>query len=838
MSDGTSGQGYNMEAFASPFYRLNSGSDDASPVVAGDGTPAATTSNSSPAQQVPSLSLDNNSGCIRLTPLVSLNFTSTLTGDAFWYTASRPVVSGSYLPSGHTYTSENGNFTYVPSNSMVGSVGTIQNSQSPDPTDIQQFTHSYFKVYGSDWGWQWNGTALDQISSSVPYQSNNIWSPNGGTDENGWKEEYLELASSTGDTPETIIRSGISNNPAYMFAGQDPGPISLFIDIPGSVYNDVTNNIAAEYSITSEFSLPLNSSFSFAFKIKKNYGDLLGGNNASPAGLPYIRLYFGGQYAFQYDGQSAYFVPDTTVGDTDTWDYQKIKGLKLDPYNKMVAHGSNDGAVILVFECIGSFIVITNALDVGAFDTYEKRPGWGYDVNKNNNNEGDPILATFPTSALTVGVRAVHATFSYIPIVYPLSGTITSNRFVLENTNFDDVVATSSDTTETMGGDVEANIVSTDDSFFYFIEVVRGLQVDCSPSVCYVDIRSKPTFSAATVTIPPLTEIRDLSVTLGMDSQGGSFAIDNSDGAASTLSAIFPVEISAGWNNDNAVIFKGYAQSQNNAQFTNNALATYSLMGADCVLTDAILINAPIYDGFLDNEAVQDIIDRAGWLGDTNIQGGNYQLSIPAYGIPPKYMFPMGTSALEAIRQIAIAANMWAYVDGLGVFNYIPPFSPNPVVTPDVWTSISQYTDTSNIRNAVLVVGLANYDSKDGISLIFSISKDTTTSLIPWNRWIIYQDAKVNTQADADAICQRLFTSWNRERFLIQGTVWGDNTIIPFGGVIPDLVKDTLGLKGTYRILTCNHTMNSDDNTGYFVTLEAEYDDGTATNSYVDWWTT
>ena len=283
----------------------------------------------------------------------------------------------------------------------------------------------------------------------------------------------------------------------------------------------------------------------------------------------------------------------------------------------------------------------------------------------------------------------------------------------------------------------------------------------------------------------------------------------------------------------------------------NQSTVTFSLIGADQPLKDAIAVNLPIYDGYDDGDAIKDLLARGGWMGSSNVDGG-YQLSVPDPLTPPSFKFAMGTSIMTCIRNIAFpTAGKWAFVDNYGVFNYVTQSAeygevigtfkevPSFEGSYDEWLSLSGIKVYSEVNNAVLVVGLSSGEP----SPIVSIHTDPGNSIgfmisdtyLGWLKWVIYQDAKINSAEAAAGIANKLFQNNNRGRITMQGRLWGNPALVPWMKLQVDLLTDNVGIPdGSYwRILSANHVLDG-DNGSYFVDVEVEYID--PRYQYSSWW--
>lgn len=786
----------------------------------------------------PSLSFDSNSGCTRLTPLLSWNYFSLLSSSAFWY--ERPL-DGNFtvgftgtLKKGNAYTviaappqpEANANIVGLPTpvTPVVGAVAAVVSTKNQTVNQVSGIGRT--RSYTNSW--------VDQQSATANNHMNNWFVPTNL--ENAWKEMATsEIASLSNDDsiPNFLIRS----NYDFFKCGQDPLPLTD----PTSKYTNLDANLAEEYILTSSFTLPENSSFAITWKVYNM--EATSGQSADPKGKGYFRVYWAA-YCFQFNGTDAMFCPNT-AGEEASWTFHPVGGLKLQPRN-------NKELITLIFEVIGDHIVISNAIDTGDPDHRDKRPSWGYTDLENFTTLADSFGITVPATNLVIGVRAMDIAWSYIPVVYPPQGTLSvanlETGYSISGLRSSNVV----DTHNVMGG--YTNVVPTiSDSntgtFGYTIKIHREATVDKSPALRSFELIADPAYTAISIAAFPVTNrIRACSLRLGTESQEGSLTFDNRDGLLSSVGGIIPCEISTGWAGSPSItsttIFKGFITNQGTTKSSNQSHAEFNLVGSDLVLKDAIALNLPIYDGWDSGEAIQDLINRGGWASTSDIQTGDYQLTVGVLK-DPVWKFALGQSIMACIRDIARAAGYWAFVDNLGVFHYIQQsvgygefigtYREVPTLNAyDEWQSLGGIKASDDARNATLVVGVELGVNELPIP-IASVQTDPggtvgdylSDTIIPWLRWQIYQDPKINTVEAAQGIASKLFSNSNRLRLTISGALWGDPMLLPWQKIGIQLRRDDVGIPGgaQWRITNALHTVNADDRTNYVCNLECEYID-------------
>lgn len=807
----------------------------------------------------PSMVFDKNTGTARLTPLLSYRYFSVLSTKS-WWTESLPGSASAASTSQAKKTNRGNSFeiisrTYNPN----------ADSNSPGGGSGSKYM---LKVFGYGEARTLADTFVDSQSAVAAHHYNNILLAS-DTD-NAWREEAItELAlaiqqydSSSGSVlPLRLIRP----NMAYFICGQDPTSADMVSARFSSGTVGILSYLTAERILTTQEALPKNSSFAIQWHFYADFLKLfipksISSTVKSQHASGYFRVYFGGKYCFQFNNPDAYFIPDTTQP-KDKWIFMPIDTLKLsDP-------GNTKTLITLIFEVVGNSILISNAGEPQKHDPLSTRSSWSYtpleDVTFDAPNPGTHSNElTIESKQLVFGVCGLDIAFTYIPVVYPKRGRLSVRNTGVEDTGYSLAgikVHEIKDSAASMGGEVKAEIIKDSGKFGYDIDVYRG-EVDKSPAVYSVEIQSPVALSTVGYSVDLNgAGIRKLDLTLGVNSQSGSVTISNRNGYLSRLGGIFPVTISCGWNDGSGQtsvepIFKGFAENQNTEKNQSSTI-TLSLIGKDRVLVDALAFNLPIYDGYDDATAIDDLLQRAGWNGESNLEGG-YQLSIPAYGVPPRWMFPLGKSIMSCIQDIALAAGKWAFVDHLGVFNYIHQkagYGGNlPTVYQEIptkgefdeWLVLGGSRESGDARNAVMVVGLTGQGLDNPIP-VWAVKKDEggtigdmqSSCYIPWYRWIVYQDAKITDASEAQKIAEQLFQNNNRLRINIQGRVWGDPKIVPWKQFYTNLALDDVGIpdgsQAKFRVLSAQHTLNAEEGT-WFTSIMAEYVDPTVT--YANWW--
>jgi hypothetical protein len=821
------------------------------PVSAGSQSPSVTADQASDGYNKASLSFDSGSGCLRLTPMLSWNYFSLLDSSSYWYERYIGGAVGAVgtLPKGNAYIVQKFSVPNGGDSNVTGEPTPVTPVTGTKPIG-DQYTHfQYFnKVSGIGQTRSFNISYVDQQSAGASNQSGNFFAAT-NTD-NAWKEQLTtEFATlSNSDTvPNVLIRSNFD----YFRCGEDP---ALLYD-PTTKYSSQSSNLAAEYILTSNFDLPSNASFAITYHVYST--NQTQGQATDPVGQGYFRVYWA-SYCFQFNGTEASFCGDTSNSDKTQWVFQPIYGLKLTTQNRKTL-------ITLIFEVVGNSIVISNAIDIGNKDERDKNPSWSYTDLENLDPTSFGI--SVPASSMTIGVRAMDIAFSYIPVVYPPRGqmivTSTQTGYSINGLNVTGQV----DTHEIMGGQTQivTNVVDASvGSFGYTITISRGSQPDATPALFSVSIASQPSFTGISIAaFPTLNRVRRVNCGLGQESQSGSLTLDNRDGVLSTVGGVLPCQISVGWMGDPETggpglpaqqIFNGFITNQGTVKNPNSSSVDFSLVGLDLVLKDAIAVNLPIYDGYDSGEAVNDLLVRGGWQGNTNVQTGGYQLNVSANPPSPVWMFPLGKSIMDCIHEISVHAGYWAFVDCTGTFNYIPmsnaygnqlgTYNEVPQLNGyNEWLSLSGMKQSQDVRNAVLVVGLQMLT--DNIPIPISavrtdaggtVGNYLSPTLIPWLRWYVLQDPKINTAEAAAGIAEQLWQNNNRLRIGVSGMTWGSPIILPWSQFSINLITDNIGIPpgAKWRILNVNHSLNADDRSNYTCEIQAEFIDGRY--SYSSFW--
>lgn len=793
----------------------------------------------------PSLSFEPNSGCVRLTPILSWNYSSSLAHSAFWYErTSQALGTKGTLPKGNTFEIVE---IPVPEDATGNTVGLpffVSDLTGKRPTAVSDKSHILLaKVYGSSAIREFDTTFADKLSNQTEYHKTNIFVPNGASGAGGWRETLTTewtKPSNLDAVPPTLITSQLG----FFKLGQDPAYVASTDQA-----KTFQQNLATEYGCTSGFTLPENASFAITFSPLTPPAT---SSADSPEGKPYFRVYWGGRYCFQFSNPEAAFCPDTTNQDKKKWVFEPVGGLNL-------TSGGTKTLITLLFEVIGQAVVITNVSQAGDPDKQGKRPSWAYQdlVNLDIRSGG----LTVPSGKIGIGIRNMSISWSYIPVVYPKMGRMSVKNLETNNSLVGLRVNKKADTTRVMGGTVQVHPSITNanlGAFSFDVEIQRENTVDKSPALYSVELISDP-ISVAITNRPINTRKRltEVNLQLSLEQQAGTVSLDNRDGMLSDYGGVVGCTIKTGWAGSGSqvaptTIFQGFMELSSGTKTTNSSNVTFSLMGADRRLRDAIAINLPIYDGWADTEAVQDLLQRAGWMGNTNIEAPQFQLSIPGPNVPPSYMFPLGKSILECIREIATHAGAWAYVDHLGVFNYIQmnqqygelveTFGEAPQRGRyNEWLALGSGRSSEEVRNAVIVIGMSCAD-ENLTGPVMAIRTDNGSqvghylgnTLLPWLRWLVYPDPKINNAGVATKVAEQLWQNNNRLKINATGKVWGHPKLVPWKKILINQEIDHIGNPGgPWRIISANHHLSMNP-TEYYCTLEVEWVD--PRYSYASWW--
>lgn len=788
----------------------------------------------------PSLVLEPNSGCLKLNPILSWNYSSVLPDSYYWYESWNFSNQGTLRKGNKHQKASIDPSKFIADDNICGlpSAVSIGGTRGTGESIASVFQNQVFGLGGTR-NFSDSGSFVDNESAVTIHHAENIFVPTNIP--NAWREiqstefaQFNAVSGNSSNVPKTLIRSNLS----YFKCGQDPNTISA----PLTQWANTTQNLGNEYILTSLHPIPENCSFAIAFNVFSHYKE--SGNNGL-FGEAYFRVYFGGKYLFQYNGEQAAFCPDTSDSNPDNWDMIPVTGLKLS--NKGNATGKHS-LIVLVFEPVGRHLVISNELDNPDPNSQGERPSWAY-IDWENYTATD--MFNIPECNLVVGVRAMDVAFSYVPVVYPTSGTLTVSNvhtdYAIDGLEFHDNPHTN--TCSVMDGKIEVpiNIVdSTQGIFGYTIFLQRGDAPDKTPALYAIELRSPPDYTnIGTREILTDNRVRKVNLAMGVQQTTGTLVLDDRDGAMADAYGYLAVSISVGWAGDQTLgpklVFNGIAAPRNAVKSSNQSYMEFSLLGRDIILRDAIAFNLPIYDGMLADEAITDLLNRGGWGNyPANVNSGGYQLSIPSDLTAPTYFFPMGRSIWDCIQDIAKHAGCWAYVDNLGQFNFIKMNNgfnvvatykevPGDIGSYDEWRTLSGYRNMSEVRNATLVVGLNEFAQpiiavrKDDAGSVGSFADSTS---VPWLRWIVYQDARLNTPEACQLVSEHLYQNNTRIQAMVEGQVWGNPQLVPWLAISLNLKTDDVGIPSSnvWRIVTANHALDGD--TGdYVVNLECEYVD-------------
>ena len=795
----------------------------------------ATAAQASDGLNVSSLVFDDHSGCVLLRALLSWNYSSLLSRESFWYerTSSTYVAAEGSLPKGNAFKTIELVISDDTTANLVGEPIPVTQMDLPRPTDKATHKHLIDKVFGLA-GSRVNASVnwVDKQSSATSNHYNNYFIPT--NPDNGWREVLTtEFASlSKNGTPHTLIRTNLD----FFKCGQNPA----LVGDSAKKHEKSDQNMAAEYVLTSAFEIPKNGSFAITFH---TYSIKTEGLPNTPTGKGYFRIYWA-KFCFQFNGEASVCL-NTSDSDKTKWVFEPVTGLKLT---------SQDGKqlVTLVFELIDSWLSIST--DMAGLD--DESTSWATDLSLLITDGSDPstFLLNVPASKLVIGVRAMDIAFSYIPVVYPPKGSLTVAKQQTDQSVKNLKLTKTVDTCEQMGGSSKTVInKGTKEEFGYTITLARDATVDRSPALHHIELLADPTLVGISIrNIVTRNRVRRISANLNLNNQSGSITLDNRDGNLADVGGIMPCTIAVGWSGETSVepttILKGFITNQGTTKHSSQSTADFQLIGSDMIVSDAVSFNLPIYDGWDGGEAVDDMLTRSGWQGGRNIQQGDFQL--PVSGIASAiFRFPNGAPIMNCIQDVAGQAGYWAFVDNFGVFNYIEmtagygdtlgTFREVPhVAAYDEWLSLSGVKDSTNARNALMVIG-ANEEYTAGIAVVRKdeegeIGNYLGDTMIPWLRWHVYQDPKINTQEAAEKRAEQMWQNNNRLRLSLTGSVWGHPKFVPWSKLSIQLQKDDIGIPGgaQWRILDAHHQLDADHGT-YVCNLGVEYVDNRY--SYASW---
>ena len=246
----------------------------------------------------------------------------------------------------------------------------------------------------------------------------------------------------------------------------------------------------------------------------------------------------------------------------------------------------------------------------------------------------------------------------------------------------------------------------------------------------------------------------------------------------------------------------------------------------------------------------------------------SFTLSLPNRGDTPLYMFTLGTSIWSCVGEIAKVTGWWYFFHPIdGMFHYCPPFtSSNSTVYQEIaqGTSITQYNemyaltelkDVTDFRNGVIVEGmdmtqdvpapiaqvyktdLTNTASTNIFNTVSAGGSSAVMGYVPWYRWTIIPDAKLNTPGTVQWVANRTFSNLTRPHITGQFKSFGNPTLYPLDIILLNLNNDTIGLPPTsqFRILGMTDTVEmSAEHSCYESRFELEWHDDQLSKGA--WW--
>ena len=116
-----------------------------------------------------------------------------------------------------------------------------------------------------------------------------------------------------------------------------------------------------------------------------------------------------------------------------------------------------------------------------------------------------------------------------------------------------------------------------------------------------------------------------------------------------------------------------------------------------------------------------------------------------------------------------------------------------------------------------------------------SVGNFMSDCIVPWWRWVVYMDAKLNTPEAVDGVARLLLSNNNRIRNTISAQMWGNPNLVPWNKISLSQVRDHVGDPGgQWRIINATHSIDADSGGDYTTTCECEYID--SRYQYTTWW--
>lgn len=615
--------------------------------------------------------------------------------------------------------------------------------------------------------------------------------------------------------------------------------------------------------VVSDFQLNANASFFLAFKLH----DAVKYNRDDP-NAPLFQLIWGESYVFEYRAGYMRFTDKGADAVEQSWvdvtGVSRGTGFPLADKDKEV--------VFLLFQVLSNTIVIHNAQDfAGKGDKKRAQPSRGWAFNALSSSfEGISV----PADYVKVGFRGASGWFSFFPCVYVTEGKITSRDFELGHPVTNLELTTQKFIPEDDGGNdlgevTEDGTISGGGTKYRFeVTLTRDTEVtNRTPELYGVTADSDPIFSVAGFNFPSLEDrIMSVDINLGVLDHSATVLVDNTDGAFKDQVGMFPFTIETGWyRKDGSVAsgtrFFGFVERIDTKKTDSISTATFSCIGRKAQLEDAKAVNLPIYDGFVHVTAIQDLLKRSGYpdyAGMITSRGtpltatdANFKLPLPLPSESPIFNFALGTSIWSCIAEIARQTGYWYFFSPQGTFYYCPPFIEATVRTfqeiataagtYDELYALSELKDTSDVRNAVLILGLDQAPKVPiPISWVYhaDLTNTTVPGYIPWLRWVIIPDAKINNVAVAQFMGTRIVKNLARPRYTCSFKTWGQHDLNPLDSVGINLINDTIGLPTAlgppiFRVLAIHD--NLDFKQGMYTSvIDVEYHDPVLSRDA--WW--
>lgn len=413
---------------------------------------------------------------------------------------------------------------------------------------------------------------------------------------------------------------------------------------------------------------------------------------------------------------------------------------------------------------------------------------------------------------------------------------------------------------------------------YRYIATLSTVTGKYSPQLRAVQVNNGPTVQAITksyVPVVPSHSLLSCSIDSNAQDQTATLTFDNRSGAFRSFSGVHCVAINVDIRLRGGITigpyrrFTGYCYNPTWSR-PDSTKSTFTLQctGRKIMLENAMLFNAPIYDGWCFLRAARDLAMRGGFLDaeilaqqdprtgvgqtlwdsmDSRCRNDTCEHRLPWADISgggtfgsPRFKFGSGSFVWDCIEEMRkYLSEYWVYVNNWGnlivrkgfVSDYVKTYNEVPQMGAyDEIMRLDMQAPTDHIRNAVAIVGLSEIDTNNAMPMILSRLKPTLEdatqpNYIPWYRWYYESNPGISDQRWADSISRATYMRLNRTRPTASWRGWGHPDVFMLDTATINETSNTTWLSAlshkNYRITGIREQISPPAN--YMMDMEAEW---------------